>query len=180
MLLHAEWHSSSDKRLGHTAKYQDHMLKETTQDLLTSTWLLRLLFALLCVLCLTHNSSAQETGVKVRIAEITLFPEHLVEYKALLQEEAEASLRLEKGVIAIFPMFQQTDSTQLRILEIYKDEAAYQSHLKTAHFLKYKNGTLQMVKTLKLVEMDALDLDMAALIFKKWDAVASPEDQSVK
>ncbi len=148
------------------------MLKYPMQYLFRLNRLFRLFFVVVCALCLVHNSKAQEAGVKVRIAEITLFPEYLEAYKAILQEEAEASLRLEKGVIAIFPMFQQTDSTQLRILEIYKDELAYQSHLKTAHFLKYKNSTLKMVKTLKLVGMDALDLGTASLIFKKWGVVS--------
>lgn len=32
------------------------------------------------------------------------------------------------------------------------DKEAYQSHLQTAHFKKYKKGTAQMVKSLKLID----------------------------
>lgn len=110
---------------------------------------------------------AQNQEMLVRISEIEIHPEHLDAYKAILNEEAEASVRLEPGVIAIFPMFQKDDATQVRILEIYQDQEAYQSHLKTEHFLAYKTTTLHMVKSLKLVDMDALDPETMPSIFKK-------------
>ena len=47
---------------------------------------------------------------------------------------------------------------QIRIFETYTDEAAYQAHLKTDHFKKYKRETERMVKTLKLVETDPIAL----------------------
>ncbi|SEA68449.1 Quinol monooxygenase YgiN [Chitinophaga terrae (ex Kim and Jung 2007)] len=103
----------------------------------------------------------------VRISEIEINPQRLEEYKAILKREAEASVRLEPGVIAIFPMFQRDNPAQVRILEIYSDQQAYQSHLKTEHFLKYKTATLHMVKSLKLVDMDALDMEAATRIFVK-------------
>lgn len=103
----------------------------------------------------------------VRISEIEIHPEFLEEYKAILKEEAAASVAIEPGVIAIFPMYQQEDQTQVRIIEIYADKEAYQSHLKTPHFQHYKTGTLQMVKTLKLVDMTDIDKDAMKEIFKK-------------
>ena len=42
------------------------------------------------------------------------------------------------------------------ILEIYVDRAAYESHLQTPHFRKYKQGTLSMVKELELVDVKPL------------------------
>jgi 4-carboxymuconolactone decarboxylase len=38
------------------------------------------------------------------------------------------------------------------ILEIYADEKAYKLHLQTPHFITYKNGTKDMVRSLELVE----------------------------
>ena len=47
--------------------------------------------------------------------------------------------------------------------QILKEEAAaYQAHLQTPHFLHYKTSTLKMVKSLKLVEMSALDSESMA------------------
>lgn len=111
--------------------------------------------------------SAQKKDQMVRMSEIEIVPEYLEEYKAILKEESEASVRLEPGVIAIFPMFQKENPNQVRILEIYADKESYQSHLKTPHFLVYKTSTLKMVKSLKLVDMNVLDEKTMLEIFKK-------------
>jgi quinol monooxygenase YgiN len=48
--------------------------------------------------------------------------------------------------------------TQIRIFETYAGRDAYESHLKTSHFLKYKSGTQHMVKALRLLETDPIRL----------------------
>jgi quinol monooxygenase YgiN len=106
-------------------------------------------------------------GMLVRISEIQIAPERLEEYKAILKEEAEASLRLEPGVISIFPMFQRENPTEVRILEIYASRAAYETHIKSPHFEKYKTTTLPMVKSLKLVDMETMDPATMPMIFGK-------------
>jgi quinol monooxygenase YgiN len=103
----------------------------------------------------------------VRISEIEIEPEHLEEYKAILKEEAAASVNLEPGVISIFPMYQKENPTAVRILEIYASRGAYDAHLKTPHFQKYKITTLKMVRNLKLIDMDAIDAETMATIFQK-------------
>ncbi|MCL7986924.1 antibiotic biosynthesis monooxygenase [Sphingobacterium sp. lm-10] len=103
----------------------------------------------------------------IRIAELEIEPIHLDEYTAILKEEAEASVRIEPGVISIYPMFQKENPTQIRILEIYADEAAYKAHLQTAHFKHYKTATADMVKSLNLLDMNAIDRQMMPEIFKK-------------
>ncbi|QLC64808.1 antibiotic biosynthesis monooxygenase [Flavobacterium sp. LPB0248] len=113
--------------------------------------------------------SAQKKDQMVRMSEIEIVPEYLEQYKTILKEESEASVRLEPGVIAIFPMFQKENPNQLRILEVYADKESYQSHLKTPHFLVYKTSTLKMVKSLKLVDMDALDVETMPEMFKKYN-----------
>ena len=102
-----------------------------------------------------------------RISEIEIVPQYLAEYNAILKEEAAASVKLEPGVIAIFPMYRQDSPTQIRIIEIYASKAAYQSHLQTPHFQHYKTTTLKMVKSLNLVDMNGLDKETMLDIFKK-------------
>ena len=48
------------------------------------------------------------------------------------------------------------DPRKIYIFEIYADQEAYQSHIQTAHFKKYKEGTAKMVKSLKLVDVNPL------------------------
>ncbi|MFC4218786.1 putative quinol monooxygenase [Flagellimonas marina] len=103
----------------------------------------------------------------VRIAEIEIVPEFRDDYVAILKEEAEASVRLEPGVICIYPMFQQDNPNQIRLLEIYASEEAYQSHLQSPHFIHYKTSTKHMVKSLQLVDMEALDPETMPALFLK-------------
>ena len=136
----------------------------------------RLLKTALCVLAVMamsgNRGEAQtpESALMVRIAEIEVDARFAKEYAAALTEEADMSVRLEPGVIAIFPMHQGQEPTLIRIIEIYADRAAYESHLTSPHFLKYKATTLKMVKSLKLVDMHALDTSAMTQIFAKMRA----------
>ncbi len=103
----------------------------------------------------------------VRIAEIEVYPQYLQEYLAFANEVDRLSVEREPGVICLYPMQSVEDSCQIRILEIYASEEAYQQHLKTPHFQKYKQGTLHMVKDLNLPTMKPLDPETMKLIFKK-------------
>ena len=103
----------------------------------------------------------------VRIAEIEVYPQYMKEYLAFANEVDRLSIEREPGVICLYPMQSAEDSCQIRILEIYASDEAYQQHLKTDHFQKYKQGTLHMVKDLKLPTMTPLDPETMKLIFKK-------------
>lgn len=107
------------------------------------------------------------SAMMVRIAAIEIDANYVVEYMAILKEESEASVRLEPGVICIFPMFQKENPTQIRLLEIYADKEAYASHLQTPHFKHYKETTKEMVKDLKLIDMGAIDSETMPEIFRK-------------
>lgn len=103
----------------------------------------------------------------VRIAEIEVYPEYLAEYLSYAEEVDRLSLEREPGVISLFPMQSKEDPHHIRILEIYASEAAYQQHLTTVHFQKYKQGTAQMVKSLRLPSFQPLSPEMMPTIFKK-------------
>jgi quinol monooxygenase YgiN len=119
------------------------------------------------ILLFSCNVFAQKTNRMIRISEIEIDSNYLEEYKAILKEEARASVKLEPGVICIYPMYQKENPAQIRILEIYANSEAYESHLKTPHFQIYKTTTLKMVRTLKLIDMEAIDEDTMPEIFRK-------------
>jgi len=116
---------------------------------------------------LTNVLLAQKSDMVIRISEIEVEPSYLKEYLDILNEEARESVRLEAGVISIFPMYQKGNTNQIRILEIYANKSAYESHLKTPHFLKYKISTTKMVKSLKLKDMEASEPMIMKEVFKK-------------
>ncbi len=60
-------------------------------------------------------------------------------------------MRLEPGVLMLHSVALADAPTKVRLLEVYADRAAYEAHLKTPHFGKYKTGTEAMVKSLRLL-----------------------------
>lgn len=126
-------------------------------------------FAFVIVLTFLAYSGvfAQRNTMMIRIAEIEIDSNYLEQYKAILKEESRASVELEPGVISIYPIYQKERPTQVRILEIYASREAYEAHLKTPHFQKYKTETLTMVKALKLTEMEAIDAETMPKLFRK-------------
>ena len=124
-------------------------------------------YLLVFLIFIYNNVSAQSKNMMIRLSEIEIDSNYLKEYNAILQEESRASVQLEAGVIAIYPLYQKESPTQIRILEIYADRQSYEAHLKTPHFQKYKTSTLKMVKSLKLVDMDNIDSKTMAEIFRK-------------
>lgn len=127
------------------------------------------LFCTLFLFCI-GTISAQTDDMLVRISEIEVYPEYLDEYLQFALTVGTTSVREEPGVIAIYPMIQQRDSCQIRILEIYASQEAYRHHIGTEHFQTYKQGTLHMVKRLDLVDMDPMDPSSMPEIFRKLSA----------
>jgi hypothetical protein len=103
----------------------------------------------------------------VRIAEIEVYPEYLKDYLKAARHVGAESVRKEPGVICIFPNQVRDDETKIRIMEIYRNKKAYQHHLKTLHFQAYKQGTLHMVKSLNLLDIQPLAPEAMQQIFIK-------------
>jgi quinol monooxygenase YgiN len=95
---------------------------------------------------------AADGGQMVRLARLVIDAAQLDAYKAALKEEIEASVKIEPGVLTLYAVSETEQPTRITILEIYADRAAYEKHIKTSHFLKYKTTTAQMVKSLELVD----------------------------
>jgi len=92
----------------------------------------------------------------VRIAELEIDSGQLPEYRNALKEEIATSIRVEPGVLSLYAVSIKDQPSQIRIFETYEDQAAYESHLQTPHFRKYKAETQGMVKSLKLIETEPI------------------------
>lgn len=102
-----------------------------------------------------RTDSSREENV-VRLSKITVDADRLDEYNAYLKEEIEASMRLEPGVLTLYAVAEKDVPNRITILEIYANRTAYESHLKTPHFQKYKQGTIEMVEDLVLTDTQPL------------------------
>ena len=103
----------------------------------------------------------------VRMAEIEVLPQYLEQYLEFAKEVAAQSVEKEPGVISVFPMQTKENPNLIRILEIYSSKKVYDSHIASDHFQKYKTSTPQMIKSLKLVDMNMLVTDNLFKIFKR-------------
>ena len=117
-----------------------------------------------CFMSCNHESSntmcdkqtMSESGI-VRLSKIEVYPQYLDEYMKYAIEVGEISLRTEPGVLTMYAL-QQTDAPHLvTILESYSSHEAYQKHIMSEHFIKYKQGTLHMVKSLELLDQNVLN-----------------------
>ena len=101
----------------------------------------------------------------VRLAEIVVDPKRLDDYLAFAKEVGTVSMATEPGVIGLFSMQDKDNPSKIYILEVYADRLAYEAHIRTAHFRKYKEGTADMVQSLRLI-------DTAPLLSAKLDKTA--------
>ena len=111
-----------------------------------------ILIVIMIPLYFCGNDKTHSKNQMVRLAKIIIDSAQLDSYSALLKEEIQASIRMEPGVLTLYAVSEKNNPTHITILEIYADSSAYRSHVQTPHFLKYKTGTKDMVRSLELVE----------------------------
>ena len=115
----------------------------------------------------TSEVNSGQSEIIVRIAEIKVYKKHLSDYLRAAKNVGAVSVATEPGVICIFPMQIKNKSNTIRIVEIYRDTTAYQMHLQTPHFIEYKQSTLHMVRSLRLIDTTPLAPEAMSHIFSK-------------
>jgi quinol monooxygenase YgiN len=91
----------------------------------------------------------------VRLAELEIDRAQLGPYLAALREEVETSIRVEPGVLTLYSVQVKGAPSRVRLFEMYADSNAYNAHIVSPHFQKYKTGTAAaMVRSLVLLETE--------------------------
>lgn len=93
----------------------------------------------------------------VRLSKIEVYPQYLDEYMNYATEVGEISLRTEPGVLTMYAVGETENLCKITILETYTSREAYEKHIASKHFQKYKQGTLHMVKSLVLSDQTPLN-----------------------
>ena len=110
---------------------------------------------------IAYNTNAQDATRMYRIAKIKVDAGQLEKYKSALQEQMKTAIKIEPGVLSYTVVADKNDATVITILEVYANAAAYQLHISTPHFKKYKESVKEMVLSLEL-----LDTELVARIQK--------------
>ena len=63
--------------------------------------------------------------------------EHIDAFESVMKKQASNSLSLEPGCHHFDVCFDQSDRKRVFLYELYTDKAAFDEHLKTAHFLDF-------------------------------------------
>lgn len=93
----------------------------------------------------------------VRLSKIEVYPQYFDEYMKYATEVGEISLRTEPGVLTMYAVSEKENPCMVTILETYASREAYEKHVASDHFQRYKQGTLHMVKSLVLSDQMPLN-----------------------
>ncbi len=103
-----------------------------------------------------EKDTMQADGI-IRLSHIEVYPEHLAEYLEYAKQVGEISLCTEPGVLTMYAVQEKDNPCIITILETYASQEAYKKHIASEHFQHYKQGTLKMVKDLKLIDQTAVN-----------------------
>ena len=93
----------------------------------------------------------------IRLSKVEVDSAYLDEYMRYATEVGEISLRTEPGVLTMYAVQEKENPCNITILETYASQESYRSHIASAHFQKYKQGTLHMVNNLQLIDQTELN-----------------------
>jgi len=100
------------------------------------------------------SSIAQMPSKMYRIAKIKVDGNQLEKYKSALQEQMDAAIKLEPGVLSYTAVSDKKDPSVITIFEVYASPEAYQAHTSAPHFKKYKETVKDMVLSLELIDTE--------------------------
>lgn len=103
---------------------------------------------------LSLTATAQVNTKMHRIAKIKVDANQLERYQVALQEQMNAAIQLEPGVLSYTVVADKKDANSITIFEVYASLEAYQSHIATPHFKKYKETVKDMVLSLELIDTE--------------------------
>ncbi len=103
---------------------------------------------------LSFTANAQVDTKMYRIAKIKVDANQLERYQVALKEQMNAAIQLEPGVLSYTVVADKKDANSITIFEVYASIEAYQSHIVTPHFKRYKETVKDMVLSLELIDTE--------------------------
>lgn len=128
----------------------------------------------LLFLSLPMHAQTTSTAPMVRLAEVEVHSDKVDAFLRVADEVAQASVRTEPGVLALYPVRVKGTTSTFRVIEVYRDQEAYEAHLKTPHFLRYKEASLPLVASLRLLDTESLVPELLPEILKKYSEASTP------
>ncbi len=94
----------------------------------------------------------------IRLIKMEIDSNSVERYRKLAKTVMLPGIKNELGVLVMYAVQEKNQPTHISILEVYANSTAYENHLKTSHFLKYKKESERLVKSLKLIDVTPIFL----------------------
>jgi quinol monooxygenase YgiN len=117
----------------------------------------RTLLFLIIVSFFCFETNAQAKDNMYRIAKIKVDTNQLELYKSALREQMNTAIKVEPGVLSYTVVADKNDASLITIMEVYANLDAYQSHILTPHFKKYKETVKNMALSLELIDTELIE-----------------------
>lgn len=95
------------------------------------------------------------------ILKTQLKPNSFEAFMAAMRINAAASVRDEPGCLAFDVLRDRSDPDLIYLYEVYTDEAAFEAHMLTAHFLASRPVVNPLIVSQEVIEADVLALNPA-------------------
>lgn len=92
----------------------------------------------------------------INLVKINVDPSRLEDYKQILKEEIEISLRTEPGVYVLYALSDDNRPNEFTIVEVFKEQEAYDKHCQSPQLLKYFAETKEIVQNIEIIKATAL------------------------
>lgn len=101
----------------------------------------------------------------IRLAHLCVEAIQLEAFKQAARTLGQAAVQLEAGCLALYAVADQENPCRITVFEVYRDEAAYQAHLNSAHFASFQQQTRDMILTRQLSTVTPISLIHQPLLF---------------
>lgn len=98
-------------------------------------------------------SDVHSSDLFIRLVKMEIDPNAIAKFKDLVMRVMLPGINKEPEVLVMYAVSEKKTPSKISILEVYKNYKAYENHLKAPHFLKYKEDSEKMVKSLNLIEV---------------------------
>lgn len=74
------------------------------------------------------------------VAKIQIKPEYREPFMELMVDDAKGSVENEPGCLHFSVIRDNADPNRIVLFEVYRDEAAFEAHKQTPHFIRWRDG----------------------------------------
>lgn len=101
-------------------------------------------------------SGAESKELFIRLIKMEIVSSETAAFNKLATKVMVPGIEEERGVLMMYGLAEKTNPTRVSILEVYENPDAYNKHLRTTHFLTYKEKSKKIVRSLKVTDVDSI------------------------